>query len=177
MVAWFTFIVCLEIRKFQEQLGENRHLKGKHKAHHPFEDAGIGLERCHVTVALAESGGGFQSLVLGDGRWRGTPRRLPFAFQSITVSALNGRVRPTDKLLLRYYGVGVNSYFLATAHGVGRRNPFATIPARRSRPRRGCGSDRRAFSRRGFRHRARHEDWRTFGSSDRNLQRRSPDPS
>ncbi len=50
----------------QEKLGENRHLKGKHKAHHPFEDAGIGLERCHVVVPLAESGGSFQSLVLGD---------------------------------------------------------------------------------------------------------------
>jgi hypothetical protein len=50
----------------QEQLGETRHLKGEHKAHHPFEDAGIGLERCHVIIALAESGGGFQSLVLGD---------------------------------------------------------------------------------------------------------------
>jgi hypothetical protein len=47
----------------QEQLGEYRRLKSKHKAHHPFEDAGIGLERCHVVVALAESGGGFQSLV------------------------------------------------------------------------------------------------------------------
>jgi hypothetical protein len=47
----------------QEQLGEYRRLKGKDKSHHPFEDAGIGLERCHVDVALAESGGGFQSLV------------------------------------------------------------------------------------------------------------------
>ena len=50
----------------QEQLGENRHLKGKDKARHPFEDAGIGVERSHVLIALAESGSSFQSLVLGD---------------------------------------------------------------------------------------------------------------
>ena len=50
----------------QEQLGEDRHLKGKQKAHHPYEDGGIGLERCHVIVALAESGGSFQRLVLWD---------------------------------------------------------------------------------------------------------------
>jgi hypothetical protein len=50
----------------QGQLGENSHLKSKHKAHHPFEDAGIGLEQGHVVVALAESGGNFKSLVLGD---------------------------------------------------------------------------------------------------------------
>jgi hypothetical protein len=31
------------ISSMQEQLGENRYLKGKHKAHHPFEDGGIGL--------------------------------------------------------------------------------------------------------------------------------------
>jgi hypothetical protein len=50
----------------QEQPGENRRLKGKHRARHPFEDGGIGLERRHIVVTPAENGSSFQSLVLGD---------------------------------------------------------------------------------------------------------------
>jgi hypothetical protein len=101
--------------------------EGKHKAHHPFEDAGIGLQRCHV-VALAESSGGFQSFVLGD--VDGAERlELPFALQSIAASAPDGRVRPTDDLLLRYNGGGVNWYFVrASVHRGGRRNFSAGYP-------------------------------------------------
>ena len=162
----------------QEQLGENRHLKGKHKAYHPFEDAGIGLEQGHVVVALAESGGGFQSLVFRNVDGAERLENFPFALRSIAVSAPDGRVRSTDNLLLRYMasaliGIFVEQAFIEPA----AKTLSLAIPARRSRPRRGSGSDRRAFSRRGSRHRARHEDWRTFGSSYRNLQRRLLGPS
>jgi hypothetical protein len=70
----------------QEQLGENRHLKGKHKAHHPFEYRRIGLERCHVVVALAESGGGLSALSSGMPISRNASK-TKFALQSIAVSA------------------------------------------------------------------------------------------
>ena len=113
----------------QEQLGENRHLKGKHEAHHPFEDAGTGLERGHVAVALAESGGGFQSLVFRNVDGAERLENFPFALRSIAVSAPDGRVRSTDNLLLRYNGVGVNWYFRrAGVHRAGRQNPFARYP-------------------------------------------------
>jgi len=80
----------------QEQLGENRHLKGKHKAYHPFEDAGIGLEQGHVVVALAESGGSFQSLVLRDvdGAERLENFRLPYS-QSPSPLLMGVSAQPT----------------------------------------------------------------------------------
>jgi hypothetical protein len=107
------------ISSMQEQLGENRHLKGK---------------LIHLWMLVSVLSKATSSRLLSghaetaidrnaNGSFRGVPRHRHRRGQG------SESCRSTDNLPLRYNRVGVNWYFRrAGVHRAGRQNPFARYP-------------------------------------------------